>query len=227
VWKRHGFPVSSPNVTGAARRQEIAMEKNSTETPVMESPEITALIAAEIEKQLAPFRDEMSKSLADLRERTVDNRATLVVFSGDLDKVLAAFVIATGAAAAGLETTMFFTFWGLAPLKKKGAAPGRKSLKEKMFSMMTPSGSTSLHTSKLDFFGMGAAMLRSMMKDKQIASLEELMELGRDLGIKLIACTMSMDAMGVAKEELIDGLEYAGVATYMADAATSRVTLFV
>lgn len=185
--------------------------------------EVERKIAEEVERQVAPLR----KELAEIRERTVDNRATLVVFSSDLDKVLAAFVIATGAAAAGLETTMFFTFWGLAALKKKGASAPGKGLKEKMFAMMTPSGTASMGTSKLNFFGMGAVMLRSMMKDKQIASLEELMDLGRDLGIRMIACTMSMDAMGVAKEELFDGLELAGVATYMADAANSRVTLFI
>ena len=203
------------------------MERRSTDSSTMESPEMAALVAAEIEKQLAPLREEMAKSLAEVRERTVDNRATIVVFSGELDKVLAAFVIATGAAAAGLETTMFFTFWGLAPLKKKGAAGGHKGIKERMFSMMTPSGPASLPTSKLNFFGMGSLMLRSMMKDKEIASLEELMAMARDLDVKLIACTMSMDAMGVAREELVDGIEYAGVATYMADAANSRVTLFV
>ena len=203
------------------------MQNSSTESPAVGSPEVAALVKAEMERQLAPFREEIARSLEELRERTVDNRATIVVFSGDLDKVLAAFVIATGAAAAGLETSMFFTFWGLAPLKKKGAAGGHKGLKERMFSLMTPGDSMSLPTSKLNFFGMGGAMLRSMMKDKDIASLEELMALARDLDIKMIACTMSMDAMGVAREELVDGLEYGGVATYMADAANSRVTLFV
>jgi peroxiredoxin family protein len=169
----------------------------------------------------------MEAKLAEVRERTVDNRATLVVFSGDLDKVLAAFVIATGAAAAGLETSMFFTFWGISALKKKGAAGGPKSAMERMFAMMTPGGSESLGTSRMNFFGMGALMLRKMMRDKQVSSLEELMEVARDLGVKKIACTMSMDAMGLSKEELVDGLEYGGVATYMADAASSRVTLFI
>jgi peroxiredoxin family protein len=203
------------------------MVNASTENPPVESPEIAALVTEEVQRQVAPLREDLRRSLAELRERTVDNRATIVVFSGELDKVLAAFVIATGAAAAGLETSMFFTFWGLAALKKRGAAGGPKGLKEKMFSLMTPGGSTSLPTSKLNFFGMGAAMLRAMMKDKNIASLEELMALARDLDIKMIACTMSMDAMGVAPEELVDGLVFGGVATYMADAASSRVTLFV
>lgn len=195
--------------------------------PAVATPEVQGAVAAEVERQMKSFREEMEAKLAEVRERTVDNRATLVVFSGDLDKVLAAFVIATGAAAAGLETSMFFTFWGLSALKKKGAAGGPKNMMERMFGMMTPASSESLGTSKMNFFGMGAVMLRKMMKDKDIASLEELMALGRDLDIKMIACTMSMDAMGVGKEELVDGLEYGGVATYMADAASSRVTLFI
>ena len=150
------------------------------------------------------------------------------MFSGDLDKILAGFVIATGAAAAGLETSLFFTFWGLCALKKINvASSANKNLKEKMFAMMTPSGSTTLGVSRMNFMGIGAKMLRSMMKDKGISSLEELMEIARDLGVKFIACTMSMDAMGVTQEELIDGLEYGGVATYMADASRSKVTLFI
>jgi peroxiredoxin family protein len=189
--------------------------------------EVGALVAVEVERQMKAFRSEMEAKLAEVRERTVDNRATLVVFSGDLDKVLAAFVIAIGAAAAGLETTMFFTFWGLSALKRKGAPGGSKSVMERMFALLTPAGSESLRTSRMNYFGLGAPMLRKMMRDKQIATLEELMEVARDLGVKGIACTLSMDAMGVSKGELIDGLEYGGVATYMADAARSRVTLFI
>ena len=189
--------------------------------------EIQGAVAAEVERQLKAFRDEIEGKLAEVRERTVDDAATIIVFSGDLDKVLAGFVLATGAAAAGLETSMFFTFWGLSALKKKGAAAGSKNIMEKMFALMTPSSSESLGTSKMNYFGMGSVMLRKMMKDKQIASLEELMAIARELNVKLIACTMSMDAMGVAKEELVDELTYGGVATYMADAVRSRVTLFI
>jgi peroxiredoxin family protein len=193
----------------------------------MAPTEIQGAVAAEVERQLKAFRDEMERKLAEVRERTVDDAATIIVFSGDLDKVLAAFVLATGAAAAGLQTSMFFTFWGLAALKKKGAAGGSKNIMEKMFAVMTPSSSESLGTSKMNYFGMGAVMLRKMMKDKQIATLEELMALAREMDIKMIACTMSMDAMGVSQQELQDGLTYGGVATYMADAVRSRVTLFV
>jgi peroxiredoxin family protein len=191
------------------------------------APDMQDLVAAEVERQVKALREEMDAKLAVLRERTVDDAATIVVFSGDLDKVLAGFVIATGAAAAGLETSMFFTFWGLSVLKKKGAGGGPKSLMEKMFAMMTPSGSEALGTSKMNYFGMGAVMLRKMMRDKGIATLEELVALAREMDVKMIACTMSMDAMGVSKDELVDGLTYGGVATYMADAVRSRVTLFI
>jgi peroxiredoxin family protein len=184
-------------------------------------------VAREVARQVATLREEIGRELTALRERTVDDKAAIVVFSGDLDKVLAGFVIATGAAAAGLETTMYFTFWGLSALKKPGAAGGTKGLKERMFSLMTPASSRQLGTSKLNFLGLGSRMLRSMMKDKGIATLEELMDVARDLGVRFMACTMSMDAMGVTREELLDGLEYGGVAAYMAEAARSRVTLFI
>jgi peroxiredoxin family protein len=184
--------------------------------------------ASDIE-QIRRKVEELEKRVVELGERTPEDRAAIVVFSGDLDKVLAGFVIATGAAAAGLETSVFFTFWGLSALKKTGVRSKntKKNFKEKMFAMMTPSGSASLGVSRMNFMGAGAKMLRAMMKEKGIASLEELMGIARDLGVKFIACTMSMDAMGVTKDELIDDLEYGGVATYMADAARSKVTLFI
>lgn len=188
---------------------------------------LSALISAEVARQLAPMRAEIEKSIAEVRERTPEDRASFVVFSGDLDRVLAAFVMATGAAAAGLETSIFFTFWGLSAIKNKEAKAIHKGLKQRMFGMMTAANSETLGTSKLNFFGMGSVMLRSMMKEQGIASLEELMTMARELGVKMTACTMSMDAMGIAKEELVEGLEYAGVASFMADASRSRVTLFI
>jgi peroxiredoxin family protein len=157
----------------------------------------------------------------------VDDAATIVVFSGDLDKAIAAFIMATGAAAAGLQTSMFFTFWGLSVLKKEGAPSGPKGFLERVHALMTPASTRELGMSRMNYFGLGAAMLRKMMRDKQIVSLEELIGLARELDVKLIACTMSMDATGVSREELVDGLTYGGVATYMADAARSRVTLFI
>ena len=192
-----------------------------------ETTEIKAFVTEEIRRQIGEARKEIDQAIAEVRERTVDDRATIVVFSGDLDKAIAAMVIATGAASAGLQTSLFFTFWGLSLLKKKGAARPKHGIKEKMFSLMTPSSSESLGVSQMNYFGMGSKMLRSMMKDKDIASLEELFDMARDLDVKMLACTMSMDAMGIEKEELVSGLEYGGAAAYLADAASSRVTLFI
>ena len=181
-------------------------------------------IPAAVAAELAQIRQEM----AELRERVPEDSATLVVFSGDLDRAIAAFVIATGAATAGLETTLFFTFWGLSILKKKnGAAVSKRDLMQKMFAMMTPRSSESLGVSKMNYFGIGAAMLRTMMKKQQVVSLEELMEMARDLGVRMIGCTMSMDVMGVDKAELFDGIELGGVAAFMGEAACARVSLFI
>ena len=193
-----------------------ALEENTSAASVSAANALTARV------------EQLERAVEELKIRMPEDRATIVVFSSDLDKVLAAFVIATGAAAAGLETSMFFTFWGLCALKKEGAAAAAThTLKEKMFALMTPSGSKALGVSRMNFFGVGAKMLRAMMKEKGIASLEELMDIAKELGVKIIACTMSMDAMGVSKEELADNLEYGGVATYMADACRSKVTLFI
>jgi peroxiredoxin family protein len=189
--------------------------------------ELSALVAAEVARQLAAFRKETADALDEIRERTPEDRASLVVFSGDLDRVLAAFVIATGAAAAGLQTSMFFTFWGLSVIKNKTAAQVEKGFKQRMMQLMTPGSSEALGTSKFNFFGMGSVLLRSMMSEQGIASLEELMAMARELGVTMMACTMSMDAMGVRKEELVDGLEYGGVASFMASASRSRVSLFI
>ena len=196
-------------------------------SPTAPAAELMSLVSAEVARQLAEARGEIDHELAALRERTVDDRAAIVLFSGDLDKAIAAFVIATGAAAAGLETTVFFTFWGLSVLKRKDAAAVQRGLKERMFALMTPRSSETLRTSKLSFLGLGGSMLRSMMRDKGIASLEELMGLARELGVRFMACTMSMDAMGLSRAELVDGLEYGGVGAYMGEAARARVTLFI
>jgi peroxiredoxin family protein len=211
--------LGSETTAGAAMAQGVT----TGQVPA----DLSAIVAAEVARQVGAVRAELEQKIAELAERTPDNRAALVVFSGDLDRVLAAFVIATGAAAAGLETSIFFTFWGLSALKKKGATAAGKGLKQRMFALMTPAGTEALGTSKLNFFGMGAMMLRSMMKEQGIASLEELMAMARDLGVQMTACTMSMDAMGIAREELVDGLGYAGVATFMADASRARVALFI
>lgn len=182
--------------------------------------EIPAAIAAQL--------DALRQEIAELRAAAPEEKATLVVFSGDLDRAIAAFIIATGAAVAGLETTMFFTFWGLSVLKKKNATGGsKKDLMQKMFTMMTPGSSESLGVSKLNYFGMGSVMLRQMMKKQEVSSLEDLMEMARDMGVRFIGCTMSMDVMGIAREDLMDDIELGGVAAFMGEAARARVSLFI
>lgn len=161
--------------------------------------------------------------------KTADNPQgkTIIVFSGDLDKVLASFIIANGAASMGRQVTMFFTFWGLNALRKPDAPSVKKPFMEKMFGAMMPKGSRKLKLSKMNMAGMGTAMMKKVMKDKNVDSLEALMQHARNSGIRLVACTMSMDIMGITKEELIDGVELAGVASYLGDAEESNVNLFV
>ncbi len=152
---------------------------------------------------------------------------TMVVFSGDLDKVLASFIIANGAAAMGRKVTMFFTFWGLNALRKPNGPSVKKPIIDAMFGKMMPKGSSKLSLSKMNMGGMGTAMMKKVMNDKNVDSLEILMKQAMDNGVKIIACTMSMDIMGITEEELIDGIDYAGVAAYLGDAEESNVNLFI
>jgi len=169
---------------------------------------------------------ELTRRLNDIEERTPEDRVAIVIFSGDLDRVLAAFVIATGAAAMGQQVSMFFTFWGLSALKK-GSELSDKTLFQKAMTLMSPSSSLDLPVSKMNYFGVGAKMLRSMMKEKNVSSLEEMMALARELGVRTIACEMSRDVMGIKESELVAGLECGGVASFLADSLKSRTSLFI
>ena len=152
---------------------------------------------------------------------------TIIVFSGDLDKVLASFIIANGAAAMGRPVTMFFTFWGLTALRKAQKQPVKKSLMESMFGTMLPRGSRKLKLSKMNMAGMGTAMMKKIMNDKNVDSLETLIRKAMDQGVRIVACTMSMDVMGIKEEELIHGVELGGVGAYLGDAEESNVNLFI
>ena len=152
---------------------------------------------------------------------------TLVVFSGDLDKVLASFIIANGAASMGRPVTMFFTFWGLNVLRKGDKKNVKKPLIDAMFGMMMPKGYNKLTLSKMNMGGMGTAMMKKVMKDKNVDSLQDLIKQAMFNGVKIVACTMSMDIMGITKEEIIDGVEFAGVGAYLGDAEESNVNLFI
>ncbi|MFC2424090.1 MAG: CoA-disulfide reductase [Fusobacterium polymorphum] len=173
-------------------------------------------------------KGQTSKVIEKNQENVIiedNSNMTMVVFSGDLDKAIAAFIIANGALTMGKKVTMFFTFWGLSILKKKNLA--KKSFIEKMFAMMLPKNSQDLPVSKMNFFGIGAKMIRSVMKKKNIMSLEELIKKAIDSGVNITACTMSMDVMGISEEELIDGINYGGVGQYLGEAEKSNNNLFI
>ena len=152
---------------------------------------------------------------------------TIIVFSGDLDKVLASFIIANGAAAMGRPVTMFFTFWGLNVLRRASRVKVQKSFIEAMFGGMMPRGAGKLKISKMNMGGMGTAMIRMVMRQKNVDSLETLIQKAMKAGVKIVACTMSMDIMGIQEKELIDGVELGGVGAYLGDAEESNVNLFI
>lgn len=155
-----------------------------------------------------------------------DNK-TMVVFSGDLDKAIASFIIANGAASMGKKVTMFFTFWGLNILRKPESVPVKKDFIGKMFGIMMPRGSKKLKLSKMNMMGMGAKMIRMVMKNNNVSSLEDLIKAAVDSGIEIVACQMSMDVMGIKKEELIDGVKIGGVGYYLGEAEDANVNLFI
>ncbi|SMG25627.1 FAD-dependent oxidoreductase [Paenibacillus aquistagni] len=159
-------------------------------------------------------------------QKTQEN-ATLVVFSGDLDKAIASFIIATGAASMGKKVTMFFTFWGLSILKRTDAPKTDKDLFGKMFSMMLPNSASQLPLSKMNFAGMGPKMIEKVMSDKNVDSLDTMIKNAQAAGVKFVACTMSMELMGVHQDELMPGVELGGVASYLSDAEDSGLNLFI
>ena len=158
---------------------------------------------------------------------TQQNDKTFVVFSGDLDKTIAAFIMANGAAAMGRNVTIFFTFWGLNILRRTEKVKVKKTFIEKMFGFMMPRGTKQLGLSRMNMGGAGALMIRSIMKNKGVSSLEELIESAKSHGVHLVACQMSMDIMGIHKEELIDGVELGGVSTFLGSGEQSDMSLFI
>jgi NADPH-dependent 2,4-dienoyl-CoA reductase/sulfur reductase-like enzyme/peroxiredoxin family protein/rhodanese-related sulfurtransferase/TusA-related sulfurtransferase len=155
------------------------------------------------------------------------DKKTFVVFSGDLDKVMAAFVIANGALAMGSDVTMFFTFWGLNALRKPGPQASGKGILDRMFGMMMPKGADALKLSNLNMGGLGTAMMKLVMRQKKVDSLPMLIAGARAAGVKLVVCSMSMDVMGLKKDELMDGLEVGGVAAFLGEVDQSNATLFI
>jgi peroxiredoxin family protein len=173
--------------------------------------------------------DELKAQVNALSKQSVENKLSMVVFSGDLDKVLAAFVIATGAVAMGMDVVMFFTFWGTPVLRDKKKKAGGKDVMGKMFGAMLPSGTGDVKLSNMNMGGMGTAMMKSLMKKKNVASLEEMLDLAEELGVRIYVCEMSMDLMGFKREEFIDykDMGFAGVSTILKEAQNSKVQLFI
>lgn len=170
--------------------------------------------------------EELEKQI----KKTPDsNVMSMVVFSGELDKLLAAFVIATGAASCGMNVSMFFTFWATAGLKKAGPQAKGKSLVEKMFGLMLPGGFNKRKLSQMDMMGIGRKLMSREMKKKNVPSLPELIQVAKDLEVNINVCEMSMSLMGIKAEELIDypNMGYCGVARFVEQSSSSNTTLFI
>jgi peroxiredoxin family protein len=177
---------------------------------------------------LAKQVDELKKQIETFKPGAED-KVSIIVFSGDLDKVLASFVIATGAVAMGMEAVMFFTFWGTPVLRDPKKKVGGKDFMGKMFGLMLPKGRNAIKLSKMNMAGMGTSMMKSLMKKKNVASLDQMLDMAAELGVKIYICEMSMNLMGFKREEFIDypNLEYVGVATFLEQAKNSKVQLFI
>ncbi|MDY6206678.1 MAG: FAD-dependent oxidoreductase [Prevotella sp.] len=185
------------------------------------------LVASTTEKGKYVVEIEKGRKTADALPTNGGKNKTLIMFSDDLDRAIATFVLANGAAATGRKVSIFFTFWGLNVIKKEHKPTVKKDLFGRMFAWMMPSHSKKLKLSQMSMLGMGDRMMRYIMKKKNIDSLESLRQQAIDNGVELIACQMTMDMMGVKREELIDGVDIGGVATYMERADEANVNLFI
>lgn len=168
-----------------------------------------------------------SATLEALRE-TKPDKVTIVLLSGDLDRAMAAFIIATGAAAMGMQVTIFFTFWGLNAIRRKGARSSARDWLRRMFGSLNKGGAEYLPLSRFHFGGVGTSMIHTVMKQNRMPGVPELLRTAQDLGVQLIACTTTMGLMGISKETLIDGVDQlAGVSTYLSEARQGNVNLFI
>ena len=154
-------------------------------------------------------------------------KTTIILFSGDYDKAMAAYIIANGAAAYDHDVTIFHTFWGLNALRKDANIPVKKGFLEKMFAKMMPRGADRMGLSRMNFGGLGPKLIKYVIKKHNAMPLPQLIEMAKEQGVKLVACQMTVDLLGLKPEELIDGIEFAGVATYLADASEGNINLFI
>lgn len=166
-------------------------------------------------------------ALAEL-QASKPERVTLVVLSGEMDRVMAAFIIATGAAAMGMQVTMFFTFWGLNAIRREGMPGGAQDWLRRMFGYLNKGGADSLPLSRFHFWGLGTRMMKLVMKQNRMPGIAELREMALDLGVRFIACTTTLGLMGITKDTLIGEVDqFAGVSTYLAEAREAQVNLFI
>lgn len=179
-------------------------------------------------KNFSAFIQKGSKKCSVVSQLTnCTKKMTNVIFSNDLDKAIASLIIANGAAAAGYQVTLFYTFWGLSTLRKEESPPVSKGFMDKMFGWMLPKGMNKLKLSKMNMLGMGTIMMKDVMKKKNVATLPELLAQAIEQGVKIVACKMSMDVMGIKEEELIDGVEISGVAHYIDEVSSSNAGMFI
>lgn len=209
--------------------EDIKAWSSKTGNELVNLEKTNGIITAYLKKKSLDNKNvEPNCCQAEIKQNNQDkNGQTMVVFSGDLDKAIASFIIANGAMAMGKKVTMFFTFWGINILRKGEKLPVQKSFIEKMFGAMMPRGTKKLRLSNMNMMGMGPKMIRKIMKDKNVSSLEELIKSAIDSGVEIVACQMSMDLLGLKQEELIDGVKIGGVGYYMGEAEDANVNLFI
>ena len=192
---------------------------------------LAALIAREVDAQVSARLGALEETVRSLQgARAIgagtEERTSIIVMSGDFDRLFAAFTIAMGSLAMGMEVSMYFTFWGLTALKKATILEG-KTLPEKMVAMMLPGGIDSVPTSRMNMGGIGPKFFQHLMRTRNVESLPDMRDMALEMGAKMVACEMSMNVMGLTRAELLDGLAYGGVATYLEDAAKAKITLFI
>ncbi|WP_321381756.1 CoA-disulfide reductase [Trichococcus shcherbakoviae] len=211
--KNTGNTLLSKEIDGKIVRAHVAKGKAGAAAPAAPTGFNQAALAAQAAQ-------------APVLQETKDG-ATMVVFSGDLDKALASFIIANGAAAYGKQVTMFFTFWGLNVIKRPEKVSVAKRGMEKMFDIMLPNHAGQLPISKMNMGGMGSKMIQAVMKQKNVDPLPVMIAQAQKMGVKMVACTMSMDIMGIKEEEIIEGVDFGGVATYIGDTMDANLNLFI
>lgn len=211
--KNTGNTLLSKEIDGKIVRAHVAKGKAGAAAPAAPTGFNPATMAAQAAQ-------------APVLQETKDG-ATMVVFSGDLDKALASFIIANGAAAYGKQVTMFFTFWGLNVIKRPEKVSVAKRGMEKMFDIMLPNHAGQLPISKMNMGGMGSKMIQAVMKQKNVDPLPVMIAQAQKMGVKMVACTMSMDIMGIKEEEIIEGVDFGGVATYIGDTMDANLNLFI